>query len=90
MQHQTGDPKEEQALGNMIDTPDLPNREGWGEWDKVDEATGEAQCFLVDGEYGVRGIDGGDWEIINAEDGEPVDERTYSSAEAAMATAETM
>jgi hypothetical protein len=76
------------APGNRMDTPDLPVREGWGEWDMLDEATGEVQCYLNNGDYGVRGIDGGSWEIIGAEHGEPVDDQIYTSAEEAMRRAE--
>ena len=84
MASEMGDPTEELAPGNMMDTPDLPAREGWGEWDMLDEATGEVQCYMNDGDYGVRGIDGGSWEINTAEDGEPIDDELYTSAEAAM------
>jgi hypothetical protein len=88
MANETGDPREELAPGNMMDTGDLPAREGWGEWDMLNEATGEVQCFMNGGDYGVRGIDGGSWEIISAEDGEAVDEELYTSAEEAMRLAE--
>ena len=88
MADETGAPMEELAPGNMMDTPDLPNREGWGEWDTLDEATGEVQCYMNEGDYGVRGIDGGAWEIVDVEDGKPIDDETYTSAEEAMRQAE--